>query len=156
MATAIEARMRVHGLPKAFAETRPAGTAVGRVLRQGGASKQQIEEMLRTAEKFDDVWRAYRVAIAAPPHSKSASDFDRTGGYDADDGTDEAYVERCNDARRAGSEAYRALKDADELAPWAAVKVIVDDRDLPSHVGPLMAGLNALARLWKIGRWAER
>lgn len=149
-ATATEARMRVHGLAKPFAATSDAGWALGRLLQGHGIHPKQARELIETGERWLEVRRAYERGIAAPGPPRSGTDFTGPRGR-SDILPDPA---RTSGDIAAYHDARRAILNADPMALLAVEAIVLEEKESSKLLGPAMLGLNALAKLWRIGRWA--
>lgn len=149
-ATVIDARMRLWGLSEDQAKTPTAGTVFGRMYLQGELTAEQYE----AGQQFHARRQGYLHAISAPPAPRSGSDLHGVRGKDGSDGSDEAYTERCNTARRRYADIRRVILDADGFGMFALEQVICDDRraDDERTMGSLRVALNAIARVLKIER----
>ena len=163
---AVKARMQHHGVPADRARDPLMGAALGRHFRSGVITEEQHAAGIRFGIVADAYARAMQVKRV-----RSASDFNGPFGSSDDgiyghDGTTthesdeqrrrreeyEAWFQRATgDYRNARS----ALLAADPLALMVVEAVCMEDRDMPTSVGELRVGLNALARMWRIGRWQK-
>lgn len=146
---ATEARQRVFELSVAHSSRIEATSPLGRLLLSGIITQEQFN----ASEEYVVVVKRYEKAILIR-RPGSAGDLDRTHGFDGDDGTDERYVEQCNAARRAYSEARRALLEADPLAQMAVNTWAIEHIEADKMIGELRVGLNALARLY-VREWKK-
>lgn len=156
VSVAIEARQRALGLSAAMAGRTEAETALGLAyLKNELAPNDAVHNrhLFLAGEEYRKVRAENAIAMASRAGAPSASDYDRTHGYDGSEGDDPEYVERCNHARRRFAESRRALLEADPFALNAADAWIVDDTAAWKLMGDLRLALNALARLYRVDEW---
>ena len=147
--TVIQARMRVFNIPLSVAQREESGYAIGRMALQLPLAQQQ--DILDAAKHFEKVYAAARKAELARA-VRSASDYDRTGGHDDREGTDDDYVDECERAMATFEELRRMMWIADPLSVMVAEGVILEDKEMWNSAGSLWAGLNAVVRHLKSGR----
>lgn len=150
MSIAIEARAKHYGVPPELARDPLIGAALGRLFRAGVIDQDQFE----AGQRFAIVKAAYERAIMVK-RQRSGGDFDGRGGHDGSEGNNPEYVEWYQRATGDYRDARSALLAADPLALMVVEAVCTEDRDMPTSAGELRVGLNALARLWRIGRWHQ-
>jgi hypothetical protein len=103
--------------------------------------------LIATATEYEQLHRDYRVVLGAKPLG-SASDYDRGPSYDGSEGDDPAYVDRCNRIRQRMADCRRALLLADPMALFAVETWAIERKPIKSLVGPLLLGLDALAKIF--------
>lgn len=146
VATAVEARQRVHGLTEKQARSRNGGDELGRLAflgKEGGLSLTQVEALRLYGEIHEAMERAILVRKV-----KCGSDYERSlrGGYDSSDGTDPIYVAEYDRAmgryRRARS---AVLSTQDSFAQMSTDALVLDDKLMWDHIGAIRVTANALA-----------
>ena len=147
--TVIQARMRVFNVSSSVAEREESGNAIGRMVLSLPLTQQQ--DVLDASKHFERVYAAARKAEMARS-IRSASEYDRAGGYDDADGTDPEYVDECDRAMSAFHELRRLMWDADPMSVLVAEGAILEDKEMWHSAGSLWAGLNAIVRHLKNGR----
>ena len=147
---AVKARMQHHGVPADRARDPLMGDALGRHFRSGVITEEQHEAGRRFAIVRDAFERAMLVK-----RQRSGGDFDSRGGHDGSEGDEPEYVEWFARATGDYRNARSTLLAADPLALMVVEAVCMEDRDMPTSAGELRVGLNALARMWRIGRWQK-
>lgn len=147
MHVAIQARVRVHGVPLERAKGQNAGSFVGRLRDEQQLSDAQLD----AAQTYLAERSAYRRAIAAPPEM-DAVDLNRVKGRASGEnvGRTQAAVARYEATLKAVQAAQNALGNTVTL--FAALDMCVV-RDLPLRhmVGDLRLVLNALAKHYGLG-----
>lgn len=141
----IGARQRVFGLSEGEAKMMEAGSAVGRLFLAKEISRRQLD----AAARYEEAMRLSRWAMLVKP-VLSGSDLNRSGSHDNSDGTDPRYVAQCKAAVEQARNCRRALTEAGSFCMSAVDGIVMDGQDMPSFVGDLRVGLNAIARLFKI------
>lgn len=145
---AVEARMRLYGLPEAVARQGEAGTVIGRMRLSGALSQGQYEATLRYVKTVN----AYRKAIGSTP------DFDEP--RDEGGGTGASYEEFCRTARTNFDAMQDSLRDLMiELrspSPVAALDAFVmRDVYVASLEGDLKLAANRLVRHFGISDYPQ-
>jgi hypothetical protein len=150
------ARQRVYELWPYQASQWESVDAVGRAFLRGhfgdlstDVGKAQASAMLSAARLYEQVQINHRRAVEAR-RMRSGGDLDRSGGYDASDGTEPLYVHWCENAEREMRETRRALLEAHPLAQLAVDAWVLEDKTAYGLLGELRVGLNALVRLYAI------
>lgn len=147
IAQAIAARRRRYGLPKDYdAKDAALGHSLGR-LHIAGRLKPGDPlgswSLLQAALVFAEARRRRDQAYGLRP-LKAMQIGEAAGGHDSDDGTEEAYVRRCEAAKaRYGIIRSAILSCGQPLALLTMESVILEDRD-PVYVLPLRKGLEAV------------
>lgn len=138
---AVEARQRVYDLPEEIAETKEAGSAAGRLYRNGLLTREQFDAV----ETFAEIRRDYERAILIR-RMGSSSDLNRRGGYDGSDGTEPSYVAFYDRAKGRYERARRAiLMTHDHFAMLAIEAVANDESEMWEFVGSTRIAANAVA-----------
>lgn len=154
--TGLEARQRVHGVAANDADTKEAGSVMGRLILGGHlATGIQARHMGDAAEHFEKTHRAFTSAIG---NSRLATSTDYTGhranGHSGDV-EDQSYIDWCNKARQDYAEVRRAILECgDPLAMTALEMVVLQDKNPSGQIimGALRCGLNAVHRVQRSAR----
>ncbi len=139
-----EARERVFGLSKTAAAAMPETSVLGGLVATGEISRRQYEAAARYAE----IVRQHDILLGMKGMPR-AGDLERQGGYDAEDGSGEAYRARYRHAMARYDHCRAALRDAnreDRMAASVVDAVAVNNWSLPDLTPTLRIGLNHLAR----------
>lgn len=142
---AVEARMRLFGVPREQARKQETGTAIGRALNNTDLSQDQFEALEHYRIAYEQNRRALNVK-----RQRSASDFSGAGGFDADEGTDPDYVEWCDRQRRRFQELRRWALEATPFADMAIQAWVMEDKEAYKLLGDLRLAANAISRLLKL------
>jgi len=142
---AVEARMRLYGVPRQQARKQETGSAIGRALNNGDISQGQFDAL----DQYRIANEQYRRALDIK-RQRSASDFSGAGGYDAIEGDDPDYVEWCNRQRSRFNELRRWALDATPFADMAIQAWVMEDKEAYRLLGELRLAANAIGRLLKL------
>lgn len=139
-AVVLDARQRLYGLSEDAAKQAEAEDILGRLYLMREISRAQYE----AGRRYLEIVSEYRWSILAKGMA-SASDMDRQRGFDASDGLDPAYIERCRRAEEAYKRVRRAVLEApDKLAMFILEAVVMERCEMPHQVGTLRIALNAV------------
>lgn len=138
-----EARQRVYHLSAAKAAEMPETSVLGRLRAINELSQPQYD----AACTYIAIVRERNRMIEAKP-VKSGGDLDRSGGFDASDGTEESYRRRYQRALDDFNAIQDALREANKIDAHSASvvhAVCMSDWDLPHFVPTLRLALNYVA-----------
>lgn len=104
-------------------------------------------EQVGAAKRFAELTERYKAVIGARAQ-RSASDFDRVGGYDNTDPFDGRQAARDRATEQDYQLARRAVLESGPFSMFAFEAIVIENRELPRSVGDLRLACNALVRLW--------
>lgn len=148
MAVALGARLR-HGLTPSDVRKVEAESAIGQALLRRYIDlprPDQRERILLAAAEYEKLSRDYHAVLGAKQMG-SASDYDRQPSYDGSEGDDPAYIEHCVRVRSRWRECRSELLRSDPMALFAVQTWVIEGKPAMGMIGPLLVGLNALAKL---------
>jgi hypothetical protein len=147
METAIEARVRIYGVSPERAKRQETGTAIGRAYDNRDENNVRLlsRHQLDALQEWDKALHDMKTATDAK-RMRSGSDFSGAGGFDGNDGTDEAYVRFCARAKERYRLLRKAILDSGPLGHMAVQTwVECDNYDLRC-LGDLRLAANAISR----------
>jgi hypothetical protein len=151
LSVGLSARMRVHGLSKQNATRQEASDWLGRMhLKQDfGGNPIITARQLEAYGLWVKVVAGYLRALDKR-RERSASDLNCSPGYDARQGDEDGYVERCARAVDAYDRAKAVIVSCGDKYAWNTLQAVYEGAEMPNWISTLHTVLDALAVFYRL------